>query len=243
MTQTKVPSYRRILAIDAATRVQTLALIEGEEVIEHRIQRARYNHSSTLITNIDALFDAQAFTVHDIDLFAVGVGPGSFTGLRVAMAVAKALARATNTPIIGVSSLATMAFEATTYDPNAPVCAMIDARRMEVYAGLYARHEDTLVSLADDHTTPPEKLELKLRELVHHHGHVNLVGNGPQAFPNLDLWKVEGLRILPPSTQFPSAVSTALLARHEALTRGTDDLLMLEPNYIRPSDAEMNLSP
>ncbi|MFU8805549.1 MAG: tRNA (adenosine(37)-N6)-threonylcarbamoyltransferase complex dimerization subunit type 1 TsaB, partial [Bradymonadaceae bacterium] len=106
MTKSQHPTYGRILAIDAATRVQSLALIEGDEVVEHRLQRARYNHSSTLITNIDDLFGSQGFTVHDIDLFAVGRGPGSFTGLRVAMAVAKALARATQKPIVGVSSLA-----------------------------------------------------------------------------------------------------------------------------------------
>jgi tRNA threonylcarbamoyladenosine biosynthesis protein TsaB len=243
MSQSSPTTFRRILAIDAATKVQAMALVEGDEVIEHRLQRARYNHSSTLIGNIDALFEAQSLKVHDVDLFAVGVGPGSFTGLRVAMAIAKALARATDKPIVGVSSLATLAHGTAILDPDAPVCAMIDARRMEVYAGLYALRDNRLATLVDDHTTAPTSLEATLRSLIETHGHVNLVGNGPQAFPDLDLWKLEGLRVLPAFTQTPSAVSTALLARHKALTAGCDDLVSLEPNYIRPSDAEMSPPP
>src|SRR6056297_1404685 len=143
------PDFERILAIETATSHQAVALIEGTELKEHRVQRVRYNHGSSLLQNIDHLLQAQGIEVAEIDLFAVGLGPGSFTGLRVGLATAKALARATDKPIVGVSSLAAIAEGPARANPQATVLATFDARRREVYAAAYRWIDDELVSVLD----------------------------------------------------------------------------------------------
>ncbi|MBA2663768.1 MAG: tRNA (adenosine(37)-N6)-threonylcarbamoyltransferase complex dimerization subunit type 1 TsaB [Bradymonadaceae bacterium] len=230
--------YRRVLAIEAATRIQSLALIDGEEVLEHRQQRVRFDHGSILVRNIDELFAAQNLSIHDVDLIVVGLGPGSFTGLRVAMAMAKALARAAEKPLVGVSSLAALAYSVAIVRPQATVCAMIDARRDEVYTGVYRLERDVLQTLDAEHTASPSSLgELLMARATS--GPVFIAGNAQAAYPDLDIWREPFVQTLPGWTQTPSAIAAALLGRERAVHLGADDLVSLEPNYIRPSDAQL----
>ncbi len=228
-------TYSTVLAIDTATLVQSIALMDGDELLESRTQRVAFNHGSSLLANIDALFHERRIALTDIDLFAVGLGPGSFTGLRVGLATAKALARSVSASIVGVSSLAAQAYLPARHRPGTPVASVFDARRREVYGGVYRWESDTLVALIDDCALAPEDWISR----VDHHvdGPILQVGDALQRYDALLSWERSHLLTLGPHLVSPSALGVAYLGRHRASNTGTADLASLEPNYIRPSDA------
>jgi tRNA threonylcarbamoyladenosine biosynthesis protein TsaB len=111
-----------ILAFDTATDVATSALVDDGEVLGERTSRA-----STLLEDVDALLRQASAHTRELDALAVGIGPGSFTGVRIGLATARGLALALNLPVAGVSTLDALAVGAPGAIP------MIDARRREVF--------------------------------------------------------------------------------------------------------------
>jgi tRNA threonylcarbamoyladenosine biosynthesis protein TsaB len=116
------PSRMLILAFDTATDVATSALVDDGEVLGERSSRAQ-----TLLEDVDALLRQGGARPADVDALAVGVGPGSFTGVRVGLATARGLALALGVPVAGVSTLDALAAGAPGATP------VIDARRREVF--------------------------------------------------------------------------------------------------------------
>lgn len=234
--------YPRILALDTATRTQSLALMEGEMVLEHAQQRVKFNHGSSLLTRVAQMLEDQELQVSDLDLIAVGRGPGSFTGLRVGIAIAKSLSRAKDIPLVGVSTLAALAHPAASAHPEAAVCATLDARRREVYTGLYALdsgNKSTLQTLAPDRTAANPDLREHLLNLAKTRP-IILVGDAPQKYEELARWPADArIRVLDAWAAIPSAIAIAQLGRHAANAGHLDAVHTLEPNYIRPTEAEM----
>jgi tRNA threonylcarbamoyladenosine biosynthesis protein TsaB len=137
-----------ILAFDTATEIATSALVADGEVLGERVSRA-----VTLLEDVDALLRQGGTHADEIEALAVGIGPGSFTGVRVGLATARALALALDVPVAGVSTLAALAAGA----PGA--LPVIDARRREVF-----------VANGEPRALAPAELELAPRRLC--------VGNG-----------------------------------------------------------------
>lgn len=247
MTTEDPTSYRRVLALETATPVQALALLDGDLCLEHRVLKVRYNHGSSLLYNVDQVLKSQGLTVHDIDLFAAGLGPGSFTGLRVGLATAKALARASEAPIVGVSSLAALAYQPACLHPGRAVFAAFDARRREVFGGAYRFDKDTgLVEVLAEAALSPEDFADVLRQAACGSDQPPLlIGDGVSAYAELRALAAEELvHHIPRALAAPSALATAILGREKALRQGPDDLVSLEPNYLRPSDAKLpNITP
>jgi tRNA threonylcarbamoyladenosine biosynthesis protein TsaB len=121
-----------VLGIDSATPSASVAVVIDGRVADERVSDA-HGHRADLLVIIDAACKAAGVTPLELDAVAIGAGPGSFTGLRIGMATAKGIAFAAGKPLWAVSSLAALASMA-----NADrVCAVLDARRGEVYAGVY----------------------------------------------------------------------------------------------------------
>jgi tRNA threonylcarbamoyladenosine biosynthesis protein TsaB len=123
------------LALDTANDRIAAALL-GERVAVSRIEEITRGHAERLFPLIDELFVEAGRTIANVSRIAVNIGPGSFTGIRIAVAAARGLGVALNVPVVGVDALRLIA--ASLDEPaDGPVLSAIDARRGEVYAGLY----------------------------------------------------------------------------------------------------------
>ncbi len=127
----------RVLALDSSGLVASVALLEDEAILGEYSTNFHKTHSTTLLPMLDELMRMLELDIKEasIDVIAVAKGPGSFTGLRIGAATAKGLALALKVPIIGVSTLAALAFGL--WGSRGLVCPIMDARRDQVYTGLY----------------------------------------------------------------------------------------------------------
>lgn len=135
-----------ILNIETATEVCSVTLAKDGETLFHKESTEGLNHSKLLTVFIEDLCKENDFDIKDIDAVAVSKGPGSYTGLRIGVSVAKGLCYGLNKPLIGIGSIEAMGYYVSQnlsefYSGNGAedmlFCPMIDARRMEVYAALY----------------------------------------------------------------------------------------------------------
>ncbi len=137
------------LWLDSATPTLWIALTQGDRLLVEHQQHGDNDHSKTLMPLLERLMREASLTVKDLHDITVGVGPGSYTGTRIGVVVAKTLAYALNIPLYKVSSLALLASS-----QEGTSIAAVDARRGYVFAGKYHRQENTLSLLeADAYTT------------------------------------------------------------------------------------------
>lgn len=147
----------RILAFDTATAATAVALGDGQALIERRDDPpagARPRHTSRLMPLIAELLDEAGWGWHTLDRIAVGIGPGTFTGLRIGVATARALAQARALELVGVSTLESLSLNA---DADA-VCAVLDARRGEVFAAAWRQRRPVLEASAFDPVALAQRL-------------------------------------------------------------------------------------
>lgn len=132
-----------LLAIETATEACSVALLQGEAVLE-RFEVAPRRHAELVLPWCEALLAEAGLARGQLDAIAVGIGPGAFTGVRLAVAMGHGLALALERPLIGISSLQVLAAGARGAQPGDGVFACIDARMGEVYAAEFRVHRDGL---------------------------------------------------------------------------------------------------
>ena len=221
-----------LLTLDTASEAGSAAVSRGETLLGEIFFSSGQTHSDRLLRSVSLLLDNVGMDLASVDAFAVSLGPGSFTGLRVGVATVKGLALASGRPVVGVSSLRTLAMQA----PFArhPVCALLDARKKEVYAGLYRWEEDFPVPLREETVLSPERLLETLEE------EVLFAGSGAAAYRSLIIRRL-GARahFTPWPLQSPRAGLAAALALADLRQGRTVPLAQLSPHYIRRSEAEI----
>jgi tRNA threonylcarbamoyladenosine biosynthesis protein TsaB len=172
-----------VVGMDTATP-STVAglLLDDDRVLEARDDpegQSRGDHAARLLVLVEGLLAEAGTGWDEVGRIAVGAGPGGFTGLRIGIATARALAQATGVPLVPVSSLAALA--AGSGDPDGTVAAVLDARRGEVYAGVYAGGRELMAPAA----LPPVELAERLLALD---APVRAVGDGAVRFrPELEV--------------------------------------------------------
>ena len=124
-----------LLAVDTTSTVATAALFRDGSLVEERAADAGKKHAETVLPLIDDLLEADGVSIGEIDLFAVDIGPGSFTGVRIGVSLVNALAFATGKSIVPVNAL--LALYEASGEREQPVCTLIDARNGNAYAALY----------------------------------------------------------------------------------------------------------
>ncbi len=132
----------KILSIDSSGLVASAAIVEDSVLIAEYTLNYKKTHSQTLLPMLEEIRKMTELDLDTVDAIAVSKGPGSFTGLRIGSATAKGLGLALNKPIIPVSTLTALSYNA--YGYSGLVCPVMDARRMQVYTGIYRydRSED-----------------------------------------------------------------------------------------------------
>ena len=128
----------RILGIESSSRRGSVALLEGERVVASLEHEQPNSHAERLLPMLEQLLAEAGWPKSSLDRLGVGVGPGSFTGLRAGIALAEGLSVGLDRPLWGVGSLQAMARGALAEHPG-PCCALLDARRSELFAAVYDR--------------------------------------------------------------------------------------------------------
>lgn len=221
----------KILTLDTSSSCSSVALSDGTRLLGEYILGDDRCASGRLLDSIDKLLAAAKLSPAEVDLFAVSLGPGSFTGVRVGIGTVKGLALAHGRPTVGFSSLALLAL-------NLPFCAfpvapMFDARKSEVYAGLY-RVGALPVALRPDAVLAPETF------LAGIDSPTLFVGEGAVRYRELIRATLGELALFPPwHLHQPRAAAGAALALDAAQRGEFIPLAALNPTYIRPSEAEL----
>ncbi|MDU0460595.1 MAG: tRNA (adenosine(37)-N6)-threonylcarbamoyltransferase complex dimerization subunit type 1 TsaB [Geobacteraceae bacterium] len=230
-------SNLKILAIDTSTSMASAAIACGHRVLAEAVFSTDRTLSARLMPEIERLVALAGIEIDGIDLFAASLGPGSFTGVRGGLATIQGLALATGKPCVGYSSLALLAmnFSLSPY----PVCPVLDARKSEVYAGLYDCSSSTPVPIIEDRVLPPaDLLDLILSSTDQP---VIFAGDGAQRYSDLMLERIAGRGMIAPFQLHVSHAANGAMLALEACLRGESVApALLLPIYLRASEAEIN---
>ena len=211
-----------ILGIDTSTKICTCSIFDSENgVIAETSLSVKKNHSNIVMPIIDNLFKISELNINDIDKIAVAIGPGSFTGVRIALGIAKGLAMALNKPLIAVNELDIL--EAIASGNENEVIPLIDARKERVYYKYQNKYvDDYLINLISNFDENKKYV---------------FVGDGATNYENILKDNLgENAIILPMYNAFPRASILCELA----LNKEEANIYTLEPEYISKSRAEKN---
>ena len=144
----------RLLAVDTTSAHGSIAVLEEETIRGRAAFRSPRGHAQQLLPELDRLLASEGLSLGDMDAFAVAVGPGSFTGLRIGMASVEGLAFATGRPVVGISTLEATAYR---YRSRAGLVApFLDARREEIFGALFRADGSSLETLVEPVCEKPE---------------------------------------------------------------------------------------
>ena len=146
----------KILGIDTSSMAASVAVLEDNKLICEYTINTKKTHSQKLMPMIENMLSLSDLNVREIDAIAVCEGPGSFTGLRIGMATAKAIAHVNDIPVIGVNSLEVLAANMNLCDKK--ICSILDAQRNQVYTGRYHYAGTKLVEIKEIGIQPIDEL-------------------------------------------------------------------------------------
>lgn len=218
-----------ILAFESSARPASVALLQDGRLLSQYSQCSQLTHSRTLLPMAEDMLKNAELSLHDVDLFAVAHGPGSFTGVRIGVSTVKGLSWALDKPCVGVSTLEGMAWNGLA--AGGVICPVMDARRSQVYNALFEIRDGRPTRLTEDRPISLEDLSEEVRALGRP---VFLVGDGAEltakAFAAASLPFV----LAPENLRWQSAWGVATAA--DGKTPGSADALL--PVYLRLSQAE-----
>ena len=237
-----------ILSLDTSSPSGSVAILRDELTLGVISTRADENYSSRIFRHLEFLLSDLSLKLQDFDVFAVSAGPGSFTGLRVGLTAAKGWAEVYRKPVVGVSALAAVAFQAR--GDNMVLVPALDARRGQIYFGVYRRAASGLTLDGEEFVVTPEEFAEKLSTLAHIRDRA-ASASGDRGFSIVtpDASVVELVSRL--TTQFSAeftgldivssvlAPSIGRIAHGRARRGDVSDALTLDANYVRRTDAEM----
>lgn len=226
-----------ILAVDSSAVAASAALCEDGKILGEFYCNTGLTHSQTLMPMINGLLQNSRIPLERVDLFAVSVGPGSFTGIRIGISTVKGLAFPQNKPCVGVSTLEAIASNLSHL--NATICAVMDARCKQVYNAVFRAADGKLERLTEDRAISAEDLA---RDCEKYSKPLFLVGDGANLCYNVYGFQAEGAQLAPEPLLFQHASGVAkatVTVYQNGLTVSPD---ALRPVYLRPAQAERNLN-
>lgn len=229
----------KILAFDSTATAASVAICEDGKVVSEFFVNAGLTHSRTLVPMLDAALKNTDSDLKSIDALAISNGPGSFTGVRIGVAVAKGIAFSENLPCFEVSTLESMAYNLTLTD--CIVCAVMDARCAQVYNAVFEIKYGEVYRLCDDRALAISDLKAELTE-KYTGKRIVLVGDGAELCFKEFIDTSLSIELAPAALRFQKASSVAAAA-FEKLKKGEKSKSAAEllPAYLRLSQAEREL--
>ncbi len=222
----------KLLAIDTSTVLGGVALLDNELLIAETRLNVKATHSERLLSEIEHILKKSDLTINDIDVFALAIGPGSFTGLRIGLSTIKGFVFCTDKKFVVVPTLEAFAW-------NLPycmhqVCPVLDARKKEVYAAIFRWSGDNFIKELDEQ---PLKIESLLER-------INIptvfLGEGALIYKANIIDKLsEKAMFAPPHLMVPLPSNVAYLGMKKAHQGNFEDILKVVPIYLRKSEAEI----
>ena len=223
----------KILGIDTSTMAANVAVLEDDKLICEYTINTKKTHSQKLMPMIENMLKLSDLDIKEIDAIAICVGPGSFTGLRIGMATAKAMAHVNNIPLIGVNSLEILGANMDLCNRN--ICSILDAQRNQVYMNKYI--------LKDYKITELEEISIKaIDELLEEISSSNedwvLVGEAVYKYKE-KIEEISNITIPSPANNITKASTLCFVARDKMLANDqVYNCYNINPMYIRKSQAE-----
>jgi tRNA threonylcarbamoyladenosine biosynthesis protein TsaB len=222
-----------LLSIESATRVMSVAVLDGETLLAEISTFDERVHSERLLPAIDQLLRIAGLSLDEIETFAVSIGPGSFTGLRIGLATLKGLTLGSDRLVVAVPTLAALTVAAA--GAVGPVAALLDARRDEVYAACLERPGDIGTPLIADAVFTAEELAAALPASC-----TVVVGEGAGQVAAAAAERVGGGMVLLPAALGRARAFHIGLLGARLLARGEGQPSAdLVPRYVRRAEAEV----
>ena len=223
----------KILAIDTATEVCSVAILENKNILIENTINSGNTHSVELMPLVDSLLKSCNLNLDDIDLFACDIGPGSFTGIRIGIATIKAFADVSNKPCIGISSLEGFA-NCEDISNSFLICSLINANHGNVYYGLFEQ-TNGIINKVEDFSF--KSIQEVLNHLNNIKKNIFFVGNCSTLFKdmiesncnfNFEISSISNI----------SATYIGISALYKFLNKNFDET-SISPLYLKSSSAEI----
>ena len=222
----------KVLGIDTSTSCGSVGLIDNESVIAECLFDIPVTHSERLLNSIDHVLEQGGCSIEDLDGWAISLGPGSFTGLRIGVSTIKGLAFATQKPVAGVPTLDALAFNVspTPY----LICPILDARKGEVYTAFYQYKKDLLRQISAYQAIRPEDLAKKIEEKT------IFLGSGAKTYGEYLRKTIPAMAVfVPDPLNLPQGSAIARRGLERLRSNNFLDLSTFAPIYVRASEAEI----
>lgn len=224
----------KILAIDSSGLVATVAVVEDDNMLAEYTINYKKTHSQTLLPMLDEITKMTELDLNTVDAIAIASGPGSFTGLRIGSATAKGLGLALDKPLVEVPTVDGLAYNL--YGTDRLICPMMDARRSQVYTGIYEFENDKLMILEKQMVVSVQELIEKLNRLERE---VIFLGDGVPVYKEVMQSALQiPFRFAPAHMNKQRAGAVAVLALQYLKAGKTVSAREHQPDYLRLSQAE-----
>ena len=224
----------KILGLDSSGIVASVAIVEDDVLIAEYTVNYKKTHSQTLLPMLDEIAKMTELDLNSIDAIAVAAGPGSFTGLRIGSATAKGLGLALKKPLIAIPTVEGLAYNR--YDISGLICPIMDARRKQVYTGIY-RFTDHQLKVVEDQMAVP--METVIEKLNQYGEAVTFLGDGVSVFHELIAEKMTvPYSFAPAHVNKQRAAAVAALGEIYYRQGKTETAMEHVPDYLRVSQAE-----
>ena len=224
----------KILGLDSSGIVASVAIVEDDVLIAEYTVNYKKTHSQTLLPMLDEIAKMTEFDLNSIDAIAVAAGPGSFTGLRIGSATAKGLGLALKKPLIAIPTVEGLAYNL--YDIPGLICPIMDARRKQVYTGIYHFTDHQLKVVEDQMAV---SMETVIEKLNQYGEAVTFLGDGVPVFHELIAEKMTvPYSFAPAHVNKQRAAAVAALGEIYYRQGKTETAMEHVPDYLRVSQAE-----
>ena len=221
----------KILGIDTSTPIGSVAVIDGNNLVAEHTLNIVQAHSSRLMPAIDTVLKWSDITADDLEGCAVGIGPGSFTGIRIGVATIKSLCYALDKPIVGVSTLEAVAYNLRW--TKGPICPLLDARRSEIYGAIFQGGTEWQ-RLSEDLCLPIDAFLDRLDTHISPNCPINFIGDGLSTYGDAVREKLgEKADFADAIFNVPRGAAIAHLGAQRLQNGDIDDYWTLVPNYVR----------